>query len=231
MNAPSVSLLTAGLLALGFSGCDTLKKYTSSLPLPSLPSLPSLPDMTQVKRMLPGSGDKLDSNDPDIAFDPRGTLRPGHTLRLQVHEGLRSAKSLWKGLTVIELDGTAKIGKIGTANLRGLKLPEAAQAIGAVFRVGGRTSSPVAVHIVSVENTAVLSVEGDLAAGPQPLPLYDGISVADAVRLAGGRKPNSNARGLYITREGQKRYFRSIPAADDVWRLDAGDIITLSADL
>ena len=77
----------------------------------------------------------------------------------------------------------------------------------------------------------MISVDGDLAAGPQPLPLYDGISVADAVRLAGGRKPASSARGLYITREGQKRYFRSIPAADDVWRLNAGDIITLSADL
>ncbi len=228
MTAHRFSFFTAALLVLGFSGCDTIKKYTPKIPLPSLPSLP---DMTQVKRILPGSADKVDSSDPDIAFDPRGTLRPGHTLRLQVNEGLRSAKSLWKGLTVVELDGTAKIGKVGTAKLRGLTLPQAAQAIGAVFRVGGRTSSPVAVHILSVENTAVISVEGDLAAGPQPLPLFDGITVAEAVRLAGGRKANSTARGLYITREGQKRYFRSVSAADEQWRLAAGDIISLSADL
>jgi protein involved in polysaccharide export with SLBB domain len=225
MIAPRFFYPIAAIVILGFSGCDTLKKYTPSIPLPRLP------DMTQVKRILPGSADKVDSNDPDIAFDPRGTLRPGHTLRLQVHEGLRSAKSLWKGLTVIELDGTARIGKIGTVKLRGLTLPEAAQAIGAVFRVGGRTSSPVAVHIVSVENIAVIALDGDLALGPQPLPLYDNVTVSDAVRLAGGRKANSSARGLYITREGQKRYFRSIQAADDQWRLNAGDIITLSADL
>lgn len=228
MTAHRFSLLTAALLVFSFSGCDTIKKYTPKIPLPSLPSLP---DMTQVKRILPGSADKVDSSDPDIAFDPRGTLRPGHTLRLQVNEGLRSAKSLWKGLTVVELDGTAQIGKVGTAKLRGLTLPQAAQAIGAVFRVGGRTSSPVAVHILSVENTAVISVEGDLAAGPQPLPLFDGVTVTEAVRLAGGRKANSTARGLYITREGQKRYFRSVSAADEQWRLAAGDIITLSSDL
>ena len=110
-----------------------------------------------------------------------------------------------------------------------LTLPEAAVSIGAVFRVAGMTSSPVAVHILSVENTPVIAVEGDLTSGPQPLPLYDSITVADAVRLAGGRKPSSSAHGLYITREGQKRYFRSITAANE-WRLAAGDIIHLSAD-
>lgn len=210
-------------LALALSACDTIKKYTPSI------ALPALPDLTQVTRILPGSADKVDNQDPDIAFEPRSTLRPGHTLRLEIHEGLRSAKSLWKGLTVIELDGTAKIGKIGSAKLRGLTLPEAAASIGAVFRVAGMTSSPVAVHILSVENIAVIAVEGDLVSGPQPLPLYDSITVADAVRLAGGRKPSSNANGLYITREGQKRYFRSITAANE-WRLAAGDIIHLSAD-
>ena len=225
MIAPRFSFPLAAALILGCTGCDTIKKYTPSI------ALPKLPDLTQVKRILPGSPDKVDSNDPNIDFDPRGTLRPGHTLRLQVNEGLRSAKSLWKGLVVVELDGTASIGKIGTARLRDLTLPQAAEAIGAVFRVGGRTSLPVAVHILSVENVAVIAVEGDLAAGPQPLPLYDNITVTDAVRLAGGRKPNSPNRGLYITREGQKRFFRSIQAADDQWRLNAGDIITLSSDL
>jgi protein involved in polysaccharide export with SLBB domain len=217
------SALVIGL-ALSLCACDTLKKYTPSIPLPSLP------DLTKVARILPGSADKVDSQDPDIDFDPRGTLRPGHTLRLQIHEGLRSAKSLWKGITVIELDGNANIGKIGSAKLRGLTLPEAATSIGAVLRVAGMTSSPVAVHILSVENVPVIAVEGDLAAGPQPLPLYDGITAADAVRLAGGRKSGSSARGVYITREGQKRYFRSIEAATNDWRLAAGDIISLSAD-
>lgn len=224
MTTPCPKSLLAIGLALSLCACDTIKKYTPSIPLPSLP------DLTQVARILPGSADKVDGQDPDIDFDPRGTLRPGHTLRLEIHEGLRSAKSLWKGLTVVELDGTAKIGKIGSAKLRGLTLPEAAASIGAVFRVAGMTSSPVAVHIVSVENLAVIAVEGDLTSGPKPLPLYDNITVADAIQLAGGRKPNSTSKSLYITRSGQKRYFRSLDAANNDWRLAAGDIINLSAD-
>ncbi len=206
--------------------CGTIKKVTNSIPLPALP------DVTKIKRILPGSGaDKVNDQDPDVPFDPRGTLRPGHTLRLDVHEGLRSSKQVWKGLVMVGLDGNAQIGKTGAANVRGKTLPEAARAIESVFRVAGRTSMPLAVHIVSVENTPLIALEGDLAAGPQPLPLFDGLGVREAVRLAGGRPAASTTRGVYITRQGKKRYFRSEAAADSEWRLAPGDIITLSSDL
>ncbi len=218
-------LLLAALTPL-LTHCGTLKKVTSSIPLPSLP------DMTQVKNMLPGGGvDKVDSQDPDIDFDPRGTLRPGHTLRLQVHESLRSAKQVWKGLTMVRLDGTVQIGKFGSASVRGKTVPEAARAIESVFRVAGRTSMPLAVHLVSIENTPLIALEGDLAAGPQPLPLISGLTYREAVRLAGGRPAGSSNRGVYVTRDGKKRFFRSIEAADADWKPAAGDIVTLSTDL
>lgn len=222
--SPSRLLLLALLPLL--THCGTVKRVTSAIPLPALP------DITKVKRMLPGlDADKVNAEDPDIDFDPRGALRPGHTLRLQVHESLRSAKQVWKGLVMVDLSGNAQIGKIGAAQVRGKTLPEAARAIESVFRVSGRTSMPLAVHILSVENTPLIAVEGDLAAGPQPLPLFDGLTYREAARLAGGRPAKSTARGVYVTREGKKRFFRSIEAADAEWRPAAGDILTLSPDL
>ncbi len=206
--------------------CSTVQKVTSSIPLPSLP------DITKMKRMLPGmDADKVNAQDPALDCEPRGTLRAGHTLRLQVHESLRSGKQVWKGLTMVDLQGNVQIGKIGAAQVRGKTLPEAARAIESVFRVSGRTSMPLAVHILSVENTPLIALEGDLAAGPQPLPLFDGLTYREALRLAGGRPGKSTARGVYITREGKKRFFRSIEAADAEWRPTPGDIVTLSPDL
>lgn len=218
-------LLIAALAPL-LAQCGTLKKVTSTIPLPSLP------DLTQVKNLLPGGGtDKVDNQDPDIDFDPRGTLRPGHTLRLQVHESLRSAKQVWKGLVVVQLDGSVQIGKIGSAKVRGKTVPEAARAIESVFRVAGRTSMPLAVHILSIENVPLMALEGDLAAGPQPMPLFDGLTYREALRLAGGRPAGSTNRGVYVMRDGKKRYFRSVEAADAEWKPEPGDILVLSTDL
>ncbi len=212
-----------GLLVL--PACDTVKTLTSSIPLPGLP------DVTTMKRVLPGSEDRLNDQDPNVAFDPRTTLQPGHTLRLNVHEGLRSARSLWHGLALVDPEGNAVIGKAGTVRLRGRTLPEAAQAISGLFNVSGRTSSPVSVHILSVENVPVILVTGDMAAGPQPLPVFDGLTIQEAVRLSGGRRVQSNARSLYVTRDGQRRFFRNLEAADAQWRLQAGDIISLSDEI
>lgn len=222
---PLLSRLSLALLLLALPACGTLKTLTSSIPLPGLP------DMTSIKRVLPGTEDRLNDQDPQLSFDPRSTLQSGHTLRLKVHEGLRSAKSIWSGLALVDAEGNAAIGKTATVRLRGKTLPEAAKAIAAIFNVSGHTSSPVVVHIVSVENVPVILLDGDMAAGPQPLPVFDGLTIQEAIRLAGGRRPGSTARSLYLTREGQRRFIRNVDAADSQWRLQPGDIITLSDEL
>ena len=48
MNPPRLLFAIASAALL--SQCESIKKVTSAIPLPALP------DMTQVKRMLPGSG-------------------------------------------------------------------------------------------------------------------------------------------------------------------------------
>jgi len=213
------------LLTLSALSCSTMKKVGSAIPLPSAP------DVTKIKRLLPGSEDRVNDADPNIPFDPRSTLRPGHTLRLQVNESLRSARSLWKGLVMVQLDGSVDLGKVGSPKVAGKTPYHAARAIESAFRISGRTSSPLSVHLISVENTPLIALDGELAAGPQPLRMFDGITVQEAIRLAGGRSPQSTARGIYITREGKKRFFRSAAAADSQWQLAPGDIITLSADI
>jgi hypothetical protein len=217
--------LAAVSAVLCLSACETTKKITGAIPRPPLP------DVTKLKRVLPGTEDRVNDKDPNIPFEPRETLRAGHTLRLEIRESLRSAKSLWKGLAMVEMDGLVEIGKFGKASVRGMTLPQAARAIETAVRSSGRTASPLAVHIISVENVTVILLDGDLAAGPQPLPVYEGITVAEAIRLAGGRTAGSTNRGVYITREGRKKFFRSAEAADTEWRIAPGDIITLSKDI
>jgi hypothetical protein len=51
------------------------------------------------------------------------------------------------------------------------------------------------------------------------------------VTVAGGRKLKSTARGVYLSRDGARRYFMSIEHADEDWNLRAGDLITLSPDI
>lgn len=214
------------LLSLALvTSCSALRGFASKVPLPPLP------DMTAMKRVLPGSIDQVSDQDPDVPFDPRGPLAYGHTLRLHVGEGLRSARTLWKGIAMVEQDGTISLGKEVFARVGGRTLPQATANIASAFRVSGRTSSPVIVQVISVENQPLVAIEGDTAAGTQHIPRYDQLTFRDAIRLAGGRSPGSTARSLYLTRNGMKRFLRSVEEADQQWQLEPGDIITLSSNL
>jgi protein involved in polysaccharide export with SLBB domain len=173
----------------------------------------------------------VSSDDPDIPFDPRGTLRPGHTLRLEICVSLRSSRTIWKGLALISLDGDIDLGRHGQVKLQGKTVPQAIQLISAQIRASGRTAAPIVTHIISIENTPLVTLEGDLAAGTQVIPVFEGISIAKAVQLSGGRRSSSTNRSLYLTRDGKRRFFRSIEQADQQWSIQPGDLITLSTDL
>ena len=173
--------------------------------------------------------DSVGSDDPKVPFDARTTLGYGHTLRLEVYEGTREVKTRFKDLVMIDKQGIAKIGDIGSARLGGRTLAEARRTIEGVFRTGGFAASQVNVHVISVENVSVVSVEGDVTQ-PTSLPLWEGITVRDAVRYAGGRPVKSRAQAVYVAHEGKRRFFPSEAAADDAIELQPGDIVTLSAD-
>ena len=230
MRVPSVLLLAATGSVL--CSCGMIKSIMP--PLPKLPkiSLPSLPSRNTVAKWVPGMSehDKVNADDPDVPFNSRGTLGFGHTLRLEVYEGTRSPERIYRGIVMINTEGLLPLGEVGTARVGGLRLPQAAEAIATVFRLAGRNTREITVQIISVENTPVVSLNGDVHEA-EFIPVFKDMTVKQAVTVTGGRKPGSTSRGIYISRQGQRHFFTSLESASHNWEPQAGDIIHLSPDI
>lgn len=227
--------IIAATLAAVVSACQTVKNVATSvqsvashIPLPSM----KLPNMRDVAKLIPGmpESDQVDENDPEIPFNSRNPLQTGHTLRLEVYEGTRDPSRVFRGIVMVDDSGNVLLGDSGYAKVGGKRLPEAVEAIGAHFRVTAQTSRPVTIHVFSVENTPVIGINGDVQAA-EYIPAFEDITVKQAVVVTGGRKLKSTARGVYVARNGQRRFFTSLDTADEDWSLRAGDVITLSPDI
>lgn len=225
-RVPSALLFATSSLVL--CSCGMIK----SLIPHSMPKLPGLPSRNTVAKFVPGMAerDKADAEDPDVPFNSRGTLGFGHTIRLEIYEGTRSPERIYRGIVMVNKEGLLPLGKVGTARVGGLHLPQAAAAIATVFRLAGRNTREITVQIISVENTPVISLNGDVMEA-EFIPVFDDMSVQQAVTVTGGRKPGSTSRGFYISRHGQRHFFTSPEAANKNWKPQAGDIITLSPDI
>ena len=218
------SFLILSLATVLLSSCGMIRKI-------SMPKLP-LPSMNTIAAIIPGMAekDKASGEDPDVPFNSRGTLGYGHTLRFEVYEGARDASRIYRGIVMVDAQGLLALEETGSARVGGLKLPQAAEAIATAFRLAGRNARPVTVHIVSVENTPVLSINGDVKEA-EFIPAFENMGVQHAVSLVGGRKPGSTSRGVYIARDGKRNFFTSIQSAESRWQPRAGDVITLSPDI
>ena len=201
------------------------------IPMPHLPKL-HMPSRNTFAKVIPGLAekDKVGADDPDVPFNSRNTLGFGHTLRVEVYEGARNPDRIYRDIVMVDKDGLLALGEAGSARVGGKLLPKAAEAIAAVFRMAGRNTRPITIHIISVENTPVISINGDVREA-EFLPVFKDMSVQQAVTVTGGRKPGSTSRGVYIAREGQRHFFTSLDVANDKWSPQAGDIITLSPDI
>jgi protein involved in polysaccharide export with SLBB domain len=221
-------LLTAAFAVLMLNSCGMIQALDPEFKMPKIP----LPSLRTVTRLIPGmpEKDQVNAEDPTVPFNSRGTLGYGHTVRVEVYEGARGSEQIHRDISMVDTQGLLPLGSVGTARVGGLTLPKAAEAIAAVFRVAGRNTRPITVHIISVENTPVVSINGDVREA-EFIPVFEDMSVQQAVTVSGGRKPGSTARGVYIAREGQRRFFTSLEAASHDWEPQAGDIITLSPDI
>lgn len=212
---------TLVLAALALGGCATVSKLASHIPKPKLPD---------VSKLIPGGESEPEIPDPEVPFNHARAIVAGHTLRLHVFEGTRSPVERFKGKAVVDEQGVAKIGKIGSAKIGGKMLPDAVRAIESVFHVAGRASLPVHVHVLSVEGADLISISGDVRS-PVHLPKWDGMSFAQAIAHIGGRRPGSAGRAVYLTRAGVRKFHSSIEALDASAEPRAGDILMLSPDL
>ncbi len=236
----AATLLTAASLC----SCQTLKKLT-----------PSVPKLSSVTNMIPGLGDGLPADDPTVPFNANGALGYGHSIALDIYEGVRSPKRLFEGKRMVDENGVISFGKTGSAKVggrslidanrmispipvvntlvclnNGRSLIDANRMISSVFRVGGRSSFALTVHIPSVEGVDLVFIDGDVVNAAY-IPMWDRMHLRDLIKIAGGRHPGSTARSLYITRAGQKMFFPNVEAAENWWRFKPGDIVTLSPDL
>jgi hypothetical protein len=220
--------------ALGISACATIKRFTpdlSKLPRPSLPPLPSFSSLKKIKNIIPGmpDTDKEDVDDPQMPFNARGTLGYGHTLRIHVYEGARSPERIFNDVVMVDSHGMLDLGKAGSVKVGGSSLTKAAEAIAIAFRVNLALSRTATVHIISVEDTPVVSVRGDVISD-EFIPAWEDMTIEQAVRVSGGRKHGSTAHGVYLIREGERRYFSTLESANEL-EPEPGDIIELSPDI
>lgn len=232
MTSSSSKLLAVLAAAVGLSACATVKRFTPDVTKIPVPSMPSFSTLKKVTRILPGmpGRDSASEEDPQVPFNARGTLGYGHTLRIHVYEGTRSTKRIYNGVAMINSKGVIDFGEsIGSAQIGGATLPQAVEALGATFRVGLRVTRPVTVHILSVEDTPVVSITGDVIKD-EFIPAWDDMTIKQAVTVAGGRKLGSTNRRVYVIREGNRRFYPDLDAADKD-EPEPGDIIYLSTDL
>ena len=96
----AATLLTAASLC----SCQTLKKLT-----------PSVPKLSSVTNMIPGLGDGLPADDPTVPFNANGALGYGHSIALDIYEGVRSPKRLFEGKRMVDENGVISFGKTGSA--------------------------------------------------------------------------------------------------------------------
>lgn len=255
MSQTSIFWIPGALAFSALVSCATVKKYTPDVSLPSLESLkkitpdipmpsfsalkkitpdipmPSFSTLKKITHVLPGmpGTDKASVEDPQVPFNARGTLGYGHTLRLHVYEGARSPKRIFNGVVMVDEKGIVQLGKAGSARLGGTSLAQSAETIAATFRIGLALGRTVTVHILSVENTPVVSIRGDVMSD-QFIPAWEDMTLEQAVRVAGGRKVGSTRHGIYLIREGVRRYFSTIDQANEE-EPEPGDIIELSPDI
>lgn len=215
--------LSSTLALLFLNSCTAVDHMVRSIPTPSI---------TGIRDAIPGLGvgDSVGSKDPLVQFSPQMPLAPGHTLRLAVYDGSRTARLLHEGLVMVDNRGVIEFKNVGSARVGGHSAADAQVMIQSVFRAAGRAGSRVHVHLISIENTPLVTVEGDVAR-PLVLALTKRLSVADAIAYAGGRRRGSTSRSLYVSHEGQRSFYTTVQAATAASKLKPGDIIELSSDL
>jgi protein involved in polysaccharide export with SLBB domain len=222
------SLLLATLV---LCSCGTMKRAVNAIPVPSMAGMKKLvPSMKGVAKMMPklSADDRVDGDDPLNHFEPSRTLGYGGTLRLRIFQGVRENDEIYSDLVMIDRRGQVEMEDIGNVRIGGRDLMEARTTIESAVRAAGHPAGRLHVHIVSVDNVKLITVDGNVAR-PGIYRFMDGMRVRDIVATAGGRGPGMS-RAVYITQNGERRFHTSESAANGQ-ELEAGDIVTLSSDL
>ena len=168
-----------------------------------------------------GDGDDGGARDVKAPADaaPYTSDRPlgaGDVLDIAVFKGIRSGKEVYEDVARVGTGGTLDLGKFGSAEVAGLKVERAAEAIGSAFRRADKTSgNRITVHIRSVNGTKIVLVEGGVGR-PGVVLWQSGMTAKQAIQSAGGKKSGAGERFVYIATKGVKKTLivQSLDGAD-----------------
>ncbi len=173
-----------------------------------------------------GSGSHA-SGDPDLPFNVRQTLGYGQTLKLVVWRGQSSPSKIYAGKLMVNQKGLIHFKEAGDVRVGGLTALQAINIIEASFhRLHQYSASVIHVELTQIEHVPLVTVTGAVRS-PAVIQWFDGITASSALPYVGGRKSHPNARAVYVTRKGIRRFHAG---AENV-ALEPGDTVAFSSDL
>lgn len=147
-------------------------------------------------------------------------LAAGKNVVIEVFEGGRS--KMLVGL-MVDARGNLKLPDIGEISVAGMAPLAAAKKIEFLARVPGQNHlGGPRVHIKALDRRAVVHVSGNVAR-PGPVTFHPGVTVAQAIKAAGGATATANSSAVGLTSEGRK----SIVTALETRELEEGDVINI----
>jgi len=162
--------------------------------------------------------------DPNVAFDVRRPLAPGHTLKLAVYRNLLSPSRIFEGSVVVDPKGNMHFKDAGDVRVGGHSAYQAVKSIEAAFsRQHGDTT--ICVQLYSIEGVPLVTITGAVRS-PAVIQWFDNMNADSALPYVGGRTSHVDALAVHVTRDGVRHYHAQSAGVE----LKAGDLVNFSRD-
>lgn len=183
--------------------------------------------MPKVKIPFTGGGSgSHSSGDPKLPFNIRQTLGYGQTLKLVVWCGQSSPSKIYSGNAMINEKGVIRFKEAGDVRVGGLTALQAVQMIEASFhRLHDYSGSVIHVQLTQIEDVPLVTITGAVRS-PAVIQWFDDITADSALPYVGGRKSHPDARAIYVTRRGVRRFH----SGSENVALEPGDTLNFSSD-
>ncbi len=184
--------------------------------------------MPKIKISFTGGGTGSHSSaDPKQSFNVRQTLGYGQTLKLVVWLGQGSPSKIYAGNVMVNQQGMIHFKETGDVRVGGLAAMQAIKMIEASFhRLQNYSASVINVQLTQIEDVPLVAITGAVRS-PAVIQWFDGINANSALPYVGGRKSHPDARAVYVTRKGVRRFH----AGSENVALEPGDTVEYSSDL
>ncbi|MGI9240176.1 MAG: polysaccharide biosynthesis/export family protein [Verrucomicrobiales bacterium] len=147
-------------------------------------------------------------------------LSPGNVIYIDIFE---AGRSTMESDLVVDPTGNLDVPEIGETSVDGMTPLDAAKKIEFLARRSGQNHlSGPRVHVKALDRRAVVHLTGNVRQ-PGPVTYYDGLTVTDAIKAAGGAAENANPGSVELTSGGRK----SVVTTPDVRELEEGDVVNV----